>query len=81
MRDATIRREMMNEINSSPSDRELLEAQCGRVWDTRELRKDFEVHCFLAPCVFVTRKKDGAEGIMMFQHRPRFYFNFTPKEV
>lgn len=55
-----------------------LEQEYGQVWDTNELCKDFDVISFLAPCVTVVRKSDGARGLMWFQHSPRFYFNFKP---
>ena len=56
--------------------REEIEAQYGQVWETDELTKDFTVHSFLAPFVLVTRKSDDVKGVLSFQHRPRFYFNF-----
>lgn len=72
-----IRREMVAEINTSPPEREALESEYGQVWNTEELSRDFEVLSFLAPFISVTRKADGARGAMMFQDRPRYYFNFT----
>ena len=48
-------------------------------WDTDQVREEFEVHSFLAPFVFVTRKKDGVKGTLTFTHSPRWYFNFTPE--
>ena len=65
-------------INSQEAERKELEAKVGQVWDTEELQVDFEVHNFLAPLVFVTRKSDNVKGSMMFQHMPRFYFQFEP---
>jgi hypothetical protein len=50
-------------------------------WDTDQVRDLFEVHSFLAPFVFVTRKKDGVKGVLEFTHSPRWYFNFTPDSV
>ena len=47
-------------------------------WDTDQVRELFEVHNFLAPFVFVTRKKDGVRGYLEFTHSPRVYFNFVP---
>ena len=47
-------------------------------WNTDQVRELFEVHSFLAPFVFVTRKKDGVKGTLTFTHSPRFYFNFLP---
>ena len=66
-----IRREM---IETDQPLRDL--AQADQRWDTQQLQRDFTVHSFLAPFVFVTRKSDGAKGTMEFTHRPRFYFNF-----
>jgi len=73
-----IRREMVAEINSNPSPREMLEREHGRgnVWDTQELGNEFEVMGFMAPFCVVKRKSDGQLGSVMFQHSPRFYFNF-----
>lgn len=53
-----------------------LEAEFGKVWDTNELQKEFEVKGFLAPYVAVVRKSDRKKGVLMFQHMPRFYFDF-----
>lgn len=72
----TIRRELMKEINAEPGSREALEAQYGQVWDTDQLRQEFDVIGFGAPLVVVRRKADGQKGSMMFQHQPRYYFGF-----
>ena len=72
-----IRQAMVEEINSVPSEREVLEASVGQVWDTKELQEDFEVKGFLAPFIAVRRKSDGLDGTMLFQHMPRFYWGFT----
>ena len=45
----TIRKELLAEINAQPGSREALEAQHGQVWDTNQLREDFEVLGFGAP--------------------------------
>ena len=74
----TIRRELVKEINAEPGSREALEVQHGRVWDTDQLREEFEVIGFGAPLVVVRRKMDGQKGSMMFQHHPRLYFSFEP---
>ena len=71
-----VRRSMLITINEIPGDRERLEKEYVNVWDTEELQKDFTVHGFLAPFVKVTRKSDNKKGLMMFQHDPRFYFEF-----
>lgn len=73
----TIRKVMVNQINSSPNERETLEKEHGKVWDTAELSNDFEVTGFMAPFVTVKRKSDGKKGSLMFQHSPRFYFGWT----
>ena len=50
----------------------------GQVWDTDELRSEFEVIGFAAPLVVVRRKSDGLKGSLEFQNRPRMYFNWQP---
>jgi hypothetical protein len=74
----SIRRAMVAEINAVPGSREALESQHGRVWDTDEMCRDFEAIGFAAPLVVVRRRADGKKGSLMFQHNPRFYFNFRP---
>ena len=68
-----LRREMIE--NNQPAC-DLKEAE--QRWDTAEVQRDFIVHSFMAPFVFVTRKADGVKGTMQFTHLPRFYFNFKP---
>lgn len=74
----TYRKALTIELNREPSERERLEAQFGKgnVWDTQELQEQFSVQGFMAPFCVVTRKADGVVGSVMFQHHPRFYFNF-----
>jgi len=72
----SIRRARLAEINAEPADRQMLEAQHGKVWDTDELARDFEVLGFLAPYVVVRRNSDAQKGSLEFQHHPRFYYNF-----
>jgi hypothetical protein len=72
-----IRRERLAEINAEPGSREALEAEHGQVWDTQQLRQDFEVIGFLAPLVVVRRKADGVKGSLEFQHSPRLYWGFV----
>ena len=74
----SIRREMVSEINANPGSRESFEKEYGQVWNTEELSRDFEVKGFMAPFCVVKRKSDGIKGTLMFQHSPRFYFDFTP---
>ncbi len=75
----SVRRDMVADINSSPSERELLEKEYGDVWDTNEVSEEFEITGFMAPFIVVRRFSDNQKGTMMFQDRPRFYFSF--KEV
>ncbi len=72
------RRRMVGNLNALPKGRAELEARHGEVWDTDELRRDFEPLGFLAPFVMVRRRSDGVVGSLMFQHDPRFYFRFLP---
>lgn len=71
------RRLASEKINSEEAGREELERIYGQVWDTKELQEEFVVHSFLAPFVHVTRKEDGVEGSLVFQHMPRYYFYFA----
>lgn len=73
-----IRRKLVAEINLVPGSREALEAANGQVWDTNQLQDEFDVIGFMAPIIAVRRKSDGIKGSLMFQHSPRFYFNFQP---
>ena len=72
----TIRRQQLAEINADPGSREALEAKHGQVWDTNQLREEFEVLGFAAPLIVVRRRSDGVKGSLYFQHNPRFYFDF-----
>jgi len=72
------RRELVEEINADPQGRAVLECQYGQVWDTEQLRVEFEVLSFLAPFITVRRLADDERGTMCFQHSPRFYWGFTP---
>jgi hypothetical protein len=72
-----IRRGRLVEINAVPGGREALEAEYGQVWDTQQLRQDFEVIGFLAPLVVVLRRSDGVKGSLEFQHSPRLYWGFV----
>lgn len=55
-----------------------LEQAWGQVWDSKQLKEDFEVTGFAAPYVVVIRKEDRIRGTLLFQHHPRFYFFWTP---
>jgi hypothetical protein len=58
-----------------------LESRYGKVWDTDELRKEFVVLGFCAPCVGAERLEDGARGSLEFTHSPRFYHSFVADRV
>ena len=73
-----IRRKMVAEINAVEGTREYLEAKHGQVWDTDQLREDFDVLGFGAPVVVVRRKVDGQKGSLFFQHSPRYFWGFEP---
>lgn len=74
----TIRRSLVTAINAEPGSREVLEAEYGQVYDSDQIREHFEVVGFAAPFMVVRRKIDGSRGSLMFQHSPRFYFDFHP---
>jgi hypothetical protein len=74
----TIRRSMVQQINTVPGDRERLEAQHGKVWDTQQLQTDFKVMGFAAPLIVVRVRTTGQKGTLLFQHSPRLYWGFSP---
>ena len=78
MNDSTeqVRRQLVSDINSQEMTRGELEQKYVYVWDTEELQRGFIVSSFMAPFVVVTRKADGKQGVLQFQHLPRFYFDF-----
>jgi hypothetical protein len=61
----------LGEINARPGTREYLETQHGQVWDTDQLREEFDVLGFAAPLIVVRRRSDGVKGSLMFQYSPR----------
>ena len=77
-----IRRGMVVQVNAEVesddkvAERKRLEEKYGQVWDTNELRCDFEVLGFAAPFVVVKNRVTGKKGSLEFQHGPRFYFGF-----
>ena len=45
-------------------------------YTTKQLLENFEVLQFMAPYVYVIRKKDGKKGTLQFNHSPRIYYDF-----
>ncbi len=72
------RRVRVAELNGAAAQRAETERLYGKVWDTAELQKDYQVTGFCAPYVVVRRLSDGKEGSLEFQHSPRLYFNWSP---
>ena len=64
------------ESSDESAERVRLEAEYGQVWNTEELQADFTVEGFMAPFITCTNKETGKRGAMMFQHMPRFYFDW-----
>lgn len=71
-----IRRQQQQEINANAAARAELESRYPKVWDTDEVRAEFEILGFMAPYVVVKHKVLGVKGTLQFQHNPRFYFSF-----
>ena len=71
--------DLLSEVVIRPRDRAGLEALVGRVWDTRELARDFIVTGLIFPYIVVRRKTDEVVGTLLMQNQPRFYFNFCPQ--
>lgn len=72
------RKKLADRINAAQLERAELEQKYGQVWDTAEVKRDFESFCFMAPFCGVTRKSDGKKGALVFQHWPRYYWGFSP---
>jgi hypothetical protein len=71
------RRARVNQLAAQQTDnRAELETRHGKVWNTDELRTEFDVTGFMAPYVIVRRRSDNAVGSLEFQHEPRYYFSF-----
>lgn len=64
-------------VQSDLEARTELEARVGQVWNTDELRADFEVIGFSYGVCSVRRRADGVKGFISFQHSPRFYYGFS----
>jgi len=47
-----------------------------QTWTTAEMQEEFTVSGFCAPYVEVTRKSDGATGLLAFNGQPRVYHSF-----
>ena len=53
-----------------------LEKDHGKVWNTEEMRQDFDVKGFSMGLAVVRRKSDHKVGTLQFTHAPRFYYAF-----
>lgn len=81
----TFRRQEVQNINgqvqtdNAAIERARLEEQYGKgnVWNTTELQARFQVISFAAPYCVVKERGTGKQGVVAFQHSPRFYFQFT----
>jgi hypothetical protein len=62
------RRTCMAEINVQPRTRPELEAKYCRVWDTEELKAEFEIIAFVAPYLVIRHRSDGRLASLEFQH-------------
>lgn len=55
-------------------ERERLEGEHGKVYDTDEVQKKFEVKGFRAPYCVAVDKETNKDVVLAFQHSPRFYW-------
>lgn len=70
---ADIRRDMLPQMPAELAARK----EAGEtIWNTDQMREEFEVLGFAAPLVVVQRKSDGATGSLKFTHNPRYYFDW-----
>jgi hypothetical protein len=71
-----LRRARVDELHEEATNRNELEARYGKVWNTTQLRADFEVIGFMAPLVVVRERATRKLGSLEFQAHPRFYFSW-----
>ena len=57
-----------------------LEAEHGRVWNTREFAREFTILAIIDDRVVVRQKSDATAGTMTFTNNPRYYHSFVPTE-
>jgi len=62
-------------------ERDELEKKYGEVWNTTEVQEKFEIIGFQAPFCVAKRRSDGVKGLITFQHRPRYYFDFEKSDL
>ena len=70
----TIRRQMVATINADPGSRPDLEAKHGQVWDTGQLKEDFQVLGFAAPLRRRAKAVGWRSGQPDVPEHPRFYY-------
>ncbi len=74
---------LLKSINHRPRTREQIKEWLSThtVWDTEEMRREFDILGFKAPFAIVLDKKSGQRGSVLFQNDPRYYFSFDPDRV
>ncbi|HRR40152.1 MAG TPA: hypothetical protein P5244_02850 [Syntrophales bacterium] len=72
--------EQIPEGATQGTERLSLEKEYGKVWSPEELAKEFRVLSILAPLVYVRNITTGQTGTLLFQHYPRYYYDFLPEE-
>ena len=70
-------RKMMTKSINTGQERMHLEEIYGKVWNTKEVTRDFSIHGFMAPFVSAKKRDTGEEGTLIFQDYPRFYFEWN----
>jgi hypothetical protein len=69
------------QINGAPKNRTELEAEGEQVWDTDEIREEFEIRGFKTPFAMARHIGTGETGTLLFQDNPRYYFGWSPDRV
>jgi len=69
------------QINSEPRCREELIKLGEDVFDTDEIRSEFEILGFKKPFALAVNKTTGIRGTFLFQDNPRFYFGWSADRV
>lgn len=69
------------QINGAPKNRAELEETEERVWDSDEVRDDFDIVGFKAPFAMAIHIDTNTSGTLLFQDNPRYYFGWNPDRI
>ena len=72
---------LSKQINEAPRSREELMRLGEEVWDTDEVRENFEILGFKKPFALAINVVTGDKGSLLFQDNPRYYFGWSVSRI